>query len=121
MPKRVADGEKRVALNCLVLPETRDWLKGAKEHGSQGELVDRAVANLRMMLGETGVVEYRPARIEEAAYGDGGSVDYMSPSEVSQARKLNELMEPLRAKPPARERSVQSWKRGPRPKGDKSR
>ena len=32
-------------LNCLVLPETRRWLR--EQGGSQGELVDRAVAVLK--------------------------------------------------------------------------
>lgn len=41
MPKRVSEDVRRVPLNCLVLPETRDWLRA--QNGSQGEMVDAAV------------------------------------------------------------------------------
>jgi hypothetical protein len=41
MPKRIAEKEKRVPLNCLVLPKTKAWLKAAPM--SQGEAVDNAV------------------------------------------------------------------------------
>jgi len=47
MPKQVPDEAKRVPLNCLVLPTTREWLKG--QECSQGEAVDRAVAALRVL------------------------------------------------------------------------
>lgn len=41
MPKRVPEGAKRVPLNCLISPETKETLK--KMGGSQGVAVDRAV------------------------------------------------------------------------------
>jgi len=45
MPKRVAEDEKRVPLNCLVSPETKRLLKKLRERTrSQGEIVDQAVA-----------------------------------------------------------------------------
>lgn len=44
MPKLVPEGEKRVALNCLVSPKTLAALKAMD--CSQGEGVDRAVAAL---------------------------------------------------------------------------
>jgi len=47
MPKRVPEEAKRVALNCLVLPETKRFL--AEQECSQGEAVDRAVAALRTL------------------------------------------------------------------------
>jgi hypothetical protein len=45
MPKRIPQEAKRVALNCLVLPETKEFL--GNQECSQGEAVDRAVATLR--------------------------------------------------------------------------
>ena len=54
MPKLVSEDEKRVPLNCLVSPETRRWLRG--QGGSQGELIDRAVAALRMQEAQGRVV-----------------------------------------------------------------
>lgn len=47
MPKRVPEETKRVPLNCLVLPKTLAFLKSAD--GSQGAVVDRAVAALRSL------------------------------------------------------------------------
>lgn len=47
MPKRVSAEAKRVALNCLVLPETKLFL--GEQGCSQGEAVDRAVAALRKL------------------------------------------------------------------------
>lgn len=46
MPKRVAKEAKRVPLNCLVLPETLEWLRAANV--SQGAAVDQAVARARL-------------------------------------------------------------------------
>ena len=66
MPKRVSEDERRVPLNCLVLPETRRWLRG--QGGSQGELVDRAVAALRVQEAQ-GRVQPKGGLTEAAAIG----------------------------------------------------
>lgn len=50
MPKRIPVEAKRVSLNCLVLPETKAWLKSLA--GSDGSIVDRAVYALRMQLAQ---------------------------------------------------------------------
>lgn len=52
MPKRVAPEERRVALNCLIRPATRNAItQVVGETGeSQGEVVDRAV--LLLAFGE---------------------------------------------------------------------
>lgn len=48
MPKRIKEEEKRVALNCLVSPATRNAITQivGETKESQGEIVDRAVALL---------------------------------------------------------------------------
>lgn len=46
MPKKVSEGEKRVPLNCLVAPATRNTITRLRGNRSQGELVDDAIANL---------------------------------------------------------------------------
>lgn len=54
MPKRVPEEAKRVPLNCLVLPATLEYLKAAK--GSQGVVVDLAVAALQMQEAQGRIV-----------------------------------------------------------------
>lgn len=91
MPKRVSAEAKRVALNCLVLPETKRFL--GEQKCSQGEAVDRAVAALRMRDAQGRVTEET---------GDPWKSVSVNPA-------VKRALEP------------QTWKRGPRPKGDKSR
>lgn len=139
MPKVVSEDKKRVVLNCLVKPETLAWIRDF--NGSQGEAVDAAVDALRGHrergpLPDTVLPVYtkratmaqmepifgrpEPRKVDEAVYGDGGSTDYISPVELAQKRKLDEMLKPLRGRSEPK-RPKETWKRGPRQKGDKSR
>lgn len=60
MPKLVPEGEKRVALNCLVSPKTLVALKAMD--CSQGEGVDRAVAALSSQAKYTPEIEAKIQR-----------------------------------------------------------
>lgn len=82
-----------MALNCLVLPETLDYLKSAP--GSQGSVVDRAVAALKTQIAQGRVM---------ADTGD----PWKALAEPGDRWKTQ--------RPPTR-----SLKRGPREKGDKTR
>lgn len=86
MPKRIPVEAKRVPLNCLVLPETLEYLKAS--NGSQGMVVDMAVAALKM--------------------------------QQTQGRVMAETGDPWKAVA-VNPQASQTWKRGPRPKGDKTR
>lgn len=110
MPKRVPDGSKRVALNCLVLPETRDYLRSAP--GSQGAVVDRAVAALKTQDAQARVM---------AVTGDPWQVAMLvSPVHV-EVTDVKLDSNSLHMKTRLREPRAEGWKRGPRQKGDKTR
>ena len=48
MPKKVADSDKRVPLNCLIAPETRNAINRLRGLLSQGEYVDSVVCGVAM-------------------------------------------------------------------------
>lgn len=114
MPKRIPVEEKRVPLNCLVLPATLEYLRAAE--GSQGHAVDRAVAALRMQEAQGRVM---------AETGDpwkAVAVNSIADGLVNQGRG-NQNPDESFSQVVTKEikRQAQSWKRGPRPKGDPKR
>lgn len=115
MPKRVPKEAKRVPLNCLVLPETLEYLKSSV--ASQGVVVDMAVAALKMqeaqgrVMAETGD-PWKAVSVREVAT--------IIPPCSEPCDHISCEMQQLPSKPKARQ-SKQGRKRGPRPKGDKNR
>lgn len=93
MPRRVPKEAKRVPLNCLVLPETLAWLRAADV--SQGVAVDLAVARAKAHIADG----WQPI---SAKAGD---------VRVSTVKPL----------PRSKKASTQTFKRGPRQKGDPRR
>src|SRR5688572_1427736 len=111
MPKQVPAEAKRVALNCLVLPETLAYLRAAD--GSQGHAVDRAVAALRMRSGH-----HEPNWLWCERCQAWIETEHLCGAQYIDKGSHYELVKAAATRPA---KSSQSWKRGPRPKGDKSR
>lgn len=99
MPKRVPKEDKRVPLNCLVSPETKRLLEelNRKAKISRGEAVDRAIAAWVKFRDANGIVSQTLTEIIAAPF------DAMTKAQKRAPRK------------------PETWKRGPRPKGDKTR
>lgn len=116
MPKRVSAEAKRVPLNCLVLPETLEYLKSST--ASQGVVVDMAVAALKTqeaqgrVMAETGD-PWKAISVREIA------TTIPPCSEPCEHLSCEMQREPSESE--ARKRHVQNWKRGPQQKGDKTR
>lgn len=103
MPKRVPEGAKRVPLNCLISPTTRHLFASMK--CSQGEAVDHWAATWRMAQAQGRVI---PAPVLDGIANQGrGNQDPDVPLSKVVTKELK--------------RQSQTWKRGPRPKGDKTR
>lgn len=99
MPKRVPAEDKRVPLNCLVSPETKRLLDelNRKAKLSRGEAVDKAIAAWVKFRDAHGIATKTLAEIIAAPM-----------DAITKAQN-----------PPPRK--APSFKRGPRPKGDRRR
>lgn len=112
MPKHVPVEAKRVPLNCLVLPETLEYLKSS--NGSQGTVVDMAVAALKMQQAQGRVshrVSFNTPPPTQTMLDDTATIRATVDDVVKSHNRRTLKPPPLKP----------SEKRGPRPKGDKTR
>jgi hypothetical protein len=132
MPKRIADEQRRVSLNCLISPETKATIDRLRCEHSQGEMVDVAVAaycspafQRSLTVGEpvapklskkAQAAEARKAADPLAQALGRTDIDYMNPDELPSAGSVGFNRVPANL-PPAivDDRPIQIWRANRKP------